>query len=238
MKPIRLFHQREADKVKVKQEPLYDPFPMPLRVQIVQLWDECFGGYHENSKWGVYDTVSKPISNHFWNELEKAMVQSLGIFTLGPHHAKINCADYVINKSVPEVLSIIEVAFMWGDAYYETKPDYEKKSVGIRTTVKEAVEDLNYLFRLHNVGYQLLDFAVVKVDSDYLYKEVVEKTSEVLSELSFDGARQEFNMALEYHRKGDTKNTLNQANMSFESTMKAICDERKWKKKIIGGYLY
>lgn len=229
MKPIRLFHQREEDMAKEKQEPLYDFFPMPLRVQISQLWDECFGAYRQDNKWDVYATVRKPISNHFWDELEKLMAHSLGVFSLGSSHSKYNCKEFLINKSVPESLSIIELAFVWGDTYYENKYNYSKEEAGIRTSVKEAIEDLNDLFRLHNIGYQLLDFVVVRVDSEYLHKEVVEKTSEILTELGFDGARQEFNLALDYHRKGETKNTLNESNKAFESTMKAICDERKWE---------
>jgi hypothetical protein len=44
----------------------------------------------------------------------------------------------------------------------------------------------------------------------------------------FQGANQEFRTAHEHYRHARYKECLNDCLKSFESTMKAICDKRKW----------
>ncbi|MCD8492630.1 MAG: hypothetical protein LRY51_12460, partial [Geovibrio sp.] len=50
----------------------------------------------------------------------------------------------------------------------------------------------------------------------------------LLNEKHYLGSQQEFLSAYEHYRKGKHKEALNDCLKAFESTMKAICDKRKW----------
>ena len=52
----------------------------------------------------------------------------------------------------------------------------------------------------------------------------------LLHEEGFEGPLEEFMSAHEHYRKGETKDANVDALNALESTLKAICDKRKWKR--------
>lgn len=97
-------------------------------------------------------------------------------------------------------------------------------------TPSQGLEELNRRFRQHNLGYTFdADSGqVVRIDSDYLHTDVVAPAIHLLRGLGFAGAETEFLRALEHYRHGRHEEAMADALKAFESTMKYICDQRKW----------
>ena len=69
---------------------------------------------------------------------------------------------------------------------------------------------------------------IISVESLYLYTEAVQPAIRLLYDLHFEGAVQEFMGAHKHFREGNNKEAIVGAENAFESTMKAICDQRGW----------
>jgi len=92
----------------------------------------------------------------------------------------------------------------------------------------EAIEELNQRFREHDVGYQLEDGGIIRVDSQLLHTEAVKPALSLLQSADYAGAEAEFLRAHEHYRHGRQKEALNECLKALESVMKIICGKRKW----------
>jgi hypothetical protein len=92
-----------------------------------------------------------------------------------------------------------------------------------------AAEELNGRFRENGCGFQFEAGRIVRTDSQLLHAEAVRPALALLSGPGFQGAEGEFLAAHEHHRHGRNEAAIIEACKAFESTMKSICDARKWK---------
>ncbi len=92
----------------------------------------------------------------------------------------------------------------------------------------KAITELNLRFKEHGVGYQYESGELLRIDSQYMHAEAVKPTLTVLRSKYYKGANEEFLKAHEHYRHGRHKECLVEALKAFESTMKAICEKRKW----------
>ena len=67
-----------------------------------------------------------------------------------------------------------------------------------------------------------------RVDSELIHSEVVRPALRYLHQKGFEGPRDEFLQAHAY-RVGETKDAITDANNAFESTLKAIYNQRQWQ---------
>jgi len=70
---------------------------------------------------------------------------------------------------------------------------------------------------------------IVRVDSDLIHSQVVQPTLRFLSQQGFEGPNEEFLNANDHYRDGDFRDAITDAHNAFESTLKAICDQRGWQ---------
>ena len=96
---------------------------------------------------------------------------------------------------------------------------------------KKAIDELNHRFRQHDVGYQYESGQIIRVDSQLVHSEVIKPALNILSDLMYEGANDEFLSALEHYRKERYKECLNDCLKTFESCIKAICKNRRWNYK-------
>lgn len=229
---LRLFHQREQDKELSQKELSYDELPSELRVKVVYLLGKYLGKYVVEDPWDYGMGPEVPRSNGTWDLAERELREALGELSIGSgESSKAKYCSYVLSAPVNETLSAIELAFICGEIGFEQihDGDWQRQNSNISRTPEGATKELNELFKIYRIGYQLLDGKIVRVDSEYLHNETIKKVVNVLSEFHFDGPIKEFQQALDHHRRNEPENALNWANRAFESTMKAICDEMDWK---------
>src|SRR6202035_2990094 len=75
---------------------------------------------------------------------------------------------------------------------------------------------------------QYADGEIIRVDSEFVHAEVVKPALALLHTKEFSGAQAEFLKAHEHYRHGRQKEALTESCKALESTLKAICDKRKW----------
>lgn len=199
----------------------YTEISMPLRVQIVHILRDVFGyrqDYDHNACLKSFQAISKLLSREYG---EFALSRNPGMVDEQVVDFVLNIADY------EQVLDVIEVSFRLADIWLNRG--------GVlpitRNTLDGAIEEMNARFLEHGVGYQYESGEIIRVDSQLLHAEVVKPVLFLLASGEYAGANAEFLKAFEHYRKNDTKECLNECLKAFESTMKIICEKRKWAFK-------
>lgn len=218
---INLFSRRQSAKGKAADVYTYDALPPPLKVQIIHLIREAIGSGEQ------YDP-----SKETYLYIHNSLAREFGLFDLSPDTYTI--AEKVFNyllqsKDVLRQLDLVELTFQivmrGGNA--PGVQGYPK--FGYDPGV--YVDELNERFRQHSVGYQFRSGQIVRVDSEFTHAEVIKPVLVLLSAKKFRGANDEFLSAHEHYRKGKPKEALVDCLKAFESTLKIICDEKRWDYK-------
>ena len=223
---IDLFSKRKkrAEKGAATDVYQYDELPKPLRVQISLIWDASIGSCGVD-RFG-YDLPT----NKFWRFIHDCICKEKGVYALSDRsmNDQVQCHEYLLNAGTDDALDIIELSFRVIDrGVRDMTPQDEARAV-VSQSPDDAIDELNFRFREHGVGYQYADGIIVRVDSQLIHAEVVKPALSLLSGPGFEGPTEEFIRAFDHYRHGDYKEAVAEALKAFESTMKSICKIHKW----------
>lgn len=203
---------------------VYDNLPQPLRVQIVHIWTDTLGKGEQ-----CWDGQVKQAYEFIVN----ALCREYGLFKLpgakdyGNREFITELANFFLQvDDVEKALDAIELSFRVIDRLTRSWEYLRRNDASERAD--QAISELNNRFKEHGVGFQFLEGEIVRVDSELLHIEAVKPALRLLNEKNYQGAQQEFLSAHEHYRHNKNKEALNDCLKAFESTMKAICDKRKW----------
>ena len=215
--------KQQAENVGKPVIYIYDDLSQPLRVQVSRILKNTIGdpedqyfGYSDDVDYEVIEGNVK-MCESIWQRIHNALAQEMGVIELIPgcDESMNTCLNFVLKeKNIDQVLSLVELGLNIAQDY--------------NLHIGNAVNELNHRFREHSVGYQYQDGYIVPVDWQYLHVELVEPAVALLRDAHFAGAEQEFMDAHKHYRQGNYKEAIVNAGNAFESTMKAICDERGW----------
>lgn len=208
---------------------VYDKLPEALRVQISLIWRDAIGPFYVDRM--GYGLRTPPNNNEGWTLIHDAVAREHGVFVLGNEVAvDERCVAYLLGKaSVEEALDVIEASFLYLDRVARRFNSYDLEARGIRVPADAAINELNERFRRSGVGYRFEGGQIIRVDSELVHHEVVRPVLRYLNESGFEGPRDEFLQAHAHYRSGETKDAITDANNAFESTLKAICVQRRWQ---------
>ena len=223
MPVFNLFSKRQKKlRGDIPEVYVYDDLPNPLRVKIVQIWLKTIGNeqqaFYGNS---VYDQIVEILRHEYG-------VFQLPVIKMTPQNACQEFINFFLQENdVEKVLDAVELSFRLIDGptrdwEYLRRHDASK-------IADDAIDELNYRFMEHGIGYQFSNGQIIRMDSELIHAEIVKPALELLNQRHFAGAQQEFLKAHEHYRKGNAKEALNECLKAFESVMKAICDKRGWK---------
>lgn len=222
------FSKRQAKRERAGQTDVYqyNDLPNTLRTQIYLILQDALGRDYERTAGRNHHR------SRLWTELHDQMCRELGIFNLDDNarlDTQEKCRRFLLSAPTPKAVDFIEMAFL----VVTHLPDLTGHAAtpGVRMEPEDAIEELNYRFKDHCVGYQFVENEIVRVDSQYIHAEVIKPAISLLNTAGFDGALEEFLNAHEHYRKGKMKEAMSDALNAFESTMKAICDENGWSYK-------
>jgi hypothetical protein len=210
---------------------IYDKIPEGLRTQVVQIWGDTIR----------LPYVTPPDSDYvddiydLYQKLAQVLRREYSVFQLADGNIDRNDPRdaikdltkwFLIEKNADRVLDGIELSFrvierVCGKSGYLHRRDATKIAT-------EAVEELNIRFREHGIGYQYSDGKIIRVDSHLIHIEAVVPALAVLRAPEFANAPEEFLSAYEHFRHGKKQEALVDCYKCFESTMKVICERRKW----------
>lgn len=205
----------------------YDTIPQPLRVQIVHIWTDTLGNSSEYTR-GPRNVEST------YRFIVDTLCREYGVFILTKETDIRNrnylseLANFVLQiQDTEKVLDAIELSFRVIDI--ETRHYEHLRRHDASKQADNAIQELNSRFQEHGVGFQFIDGKIIRIDSELIHAEVVKPALTLLHGKEYAGAQAEFLKAHEHYRHGNAKETLNECLKALESTLKVICDKRKWK---------
>lgn len=223
------YTKRKRRAQKGAPEPFqHEVIPVELRRQIVIIWLDTIGPFVPPNRYSFH---GEPPPNDRWRFIFKTMLKERGAFELGDHRSDpcTQCQEFLLNADTDDALEIIEVSFRFIERALGDLSDYQRRQEGLAQSADDAIAELNARFREHGLGYQYVNGQIVRVDSELLYSEVTVPALVLLHAERFEGPLDEFMSAHEHYRKGEAKDANVDALNALESTLKAICDARKWR---------
>lgn len=224
-----------SEKIKNKNgesdEYIYDEFPKAFINQVFYILSD------------VLDELEYCCCE--WDDLHDEFCREMGLKLLGDwekgcrEYGKYNCEQIGSKSSNLDFLDFIDfILYIFNNKGREVdfpqylfnmfnnmeNNNYDAIIKEVNSGIDKAIEELNYRFKQHNLGYEFVNGEIISIDNKGLHQEVVKPALRLLYEGGFDGAEEEFRKAFEYRRKGDNRNAILEAGKSFESTMKTICD--------------
>lgn len=206
---------------------VYDTLPQPLRIQVVHIWDDALGS--DQDYYGYCDDVKTA-----YEFVVATLCREYGLFQLPSagryqeRRYREELVNYLLQETeVEKQLDVIDLSFKVIDKYTRKYGYLRRNDSSERAD--NAISELNARFKEHGVGYQFVEGEIVRMDSELVHTEVVKPALRLLNDKEFQGPQQEFLSAYEHFRHNKNKEALNDCLKAFESTMKAICEKRKWQ---------
>lgn len=202
----------------------YDELPRTLRVQILHILYEALG-----------DNDNSGSTSELYLNIVKALRREYGVFKLPGAKdydmPRIELSNFFLQaEDVDTAMDAVELSFAVIDNYVRDQDHIHGYGQGARAASR-AINELNIRFKEASVGYQFVEGRIIRVDSELIHHEAVKPAFRVLNTKEYKGAHEEFINAYEHYKSGNNKEALNDCLKAFESTMKAICDKRKWPYK-------
>ena len=93
-----------------------------------------------------------------------------------------------------------------------------------------AIARLNQRFQEHAIGYRMERGQIVRLDSEFLHTETTEQALRLMYAQGYEGALDEFQLALKYYRQGPSHydDCLTNCLKAVESTLQKIIELRIW----------
>lgn len=204
----------------------YDSLPHSLRVQLVHIFDDVIGTEKE-----CFDSHLRVEQGY--RLIVNTLCREYGVFLLStdPHargnHYRQFQRFLLDERDVDRVLDLIELA---AKVINHVTRSFEYRSTSRYDDLADAaLEEINIRMREQGVGYAIHDEEIVRVDSQFLHREVVKPALQLLNAPGFDGVQEEYLAAHEHYRHGRQKEALNECLKAFESMMKVICAKHSWQ---------
>ena len=205
----------------------YDDLPSSLRVQIVHIWTDALGSKDD------YRKCPGDVRSAYQIIVE-TLCREYGLFELPNgrrRHDDRMYLDELVNfllqeNDIEKTIDAIDLSFKIINLYTRTFSYLHRNNAS--ELADNAIEELNNRFKEHGVGFQFVENEIIRIDSELLHVEAVRPALRLLNNKDYQGAQQEFLSAYEHFRHGKNKESLTDCLKSFESTMKSICDKRKW----------
>ena len=201
---------------------IYNSFPSAFRNQVFYILEDVLEPYstYDENLWDIFEE----------NFCREKGLKGMGYGKLQKGYGKSSIEEYFKDCDDIDFLDAIDYFFYLIDKKLRTiKPEY-KYDYDADGAINDAIVELNYRFKQHNLGYEFVNSQIITIDSTFLHKTAVKPALKLLLEEGFEGAEDEIRNAYEKRRKGDNKNAILEAEKAFESTMKIICDKQ--------GYVY
>lgn len=194
----------------------YDEIPEKLRVQVIHILNDAY----PRDSYG-----EEPRENSF-RSIHDALCREYGCFELaryGGYFQKVT--DFLLETTETEqALDVIELTFRVINTHIR-----RMRNVDVKLKPDAAIEELNVRFRENAVGYAFESNSIIRVDSQFIHSEAIKPALKLLAGKQFAGANEEFLKAHKHYREGMFKEAIAECLKAFESTMKTICDRRKWQ---------
>ncbi len=228
MKIYELFLKRQKRlRGEVPDIYQYEIIPQELRVQIVHIWRAVLRDRYTDDARQVYELLHQELSYAYGKfTLDQDGDSSYHSVHNDSYHVTTVINFFLSTDDIERAIDVIELSFRFIDQdVRHNRHRYFRPSV----SPDDAINELNYRFREHGVGYQYESGQIIKIDSQFIHSEVMKPVLNFLSDTIYEGANEEFLKAHKHYLKGRYKECLNECLKAFESCLKTICKKRNWQ---------
>lgn len=196
----------------------YSKIPNGLKVQVMYIAEDLLG----NGTDIIKDSFSRKSSSGKWSDFRVFLLREWAIPENKTVRAISQIRTLIFSKdfTVPHFLDFCEMLFM--------KSSEGRKEIFQRKTKLESIEELNFRFLNSAFGYQYVNGKIIRIDSQLIHKEIIIPALNFLSNPLFEKSDSDYRLAHEHYRENKVKDCIIACGRSFESMMKAICDDKKW----------
>lgn len=219
----KLYSQRKKEEEEgVSDVYIYGKFCPEFRNQFLHIVEDVFGSVaHEK-----YVNLSDGSRLSLWELTCKEYAREKGLKHLtdnGGYYRNVNnfyAFEYYVDKSDDvDFLDLLDFTFA---VIISNKATINR--VGQRI-VDDAIEELNYRFKQHSLGYEFINGKVIPKTNEFIHTEIIKPALHLLHNKIFAGAEQEYLQAFEFYKKKQNKDAILYAAKAFESVLKSICQE-------------
>lgn len=195
----------------------YETIPSTLRVQVIYIWDEAYGS-----------RISFTPDLHPFEHISRVLRREYGVFRLVDSYDSVyeSVRKFLLmTREADEAIDVIELSFKYIDNEVHENPDSFPNR---KMSPDDAIEELNFRFQEHGVGYRYESGQIIRIDSEWIHSEMVKPALKILADSMYKGANEEFRKAHEHYRAKRYAECMNECLKAFESCIKAICDDKGW----------
>lgn len=195
---------------------IYEPMPEKLKITLTHIFQRLIKACVERRGNGVS-------AEGYYGEIHRIICEEHSYDYL---FDKWHEDDYRVlnffrqnNNDVLANLDIINIMLDFA-SYASRQPHGE--------SIADYVLEINQRMLEHGFGYQYNDGLLVRIDSTHTHSEIVKPTLTLLRDKRFKNADDEFRKAFEAYKVGKYEEAIREASNSVESTMKIICNIKKY----------
>lgn len=195
---------------------IYEPIPEKLKITLVHIFQRliksCFDRrgntvHLENYYAHIHQIICEEHSHMYLvNDYGKYSERVLNFFL----------------QNDSNVLANLDIINMMLNIALNTSKEYNGEQIA------EYIVEINQRMLEHGFGYQYEDGLLVRVDSKHTHLEIVKPALLLLQDKRFENANDEFRKAFDAYKNGKYAEAIREASNSVESTMKIICNIRKY----------
>lgn len=223
--PIFELHSKrriKAERAGLEDVFQYENVPASLRSQTKRIFRESFG---------IRDrfTQNTHLFNPWAESIHDLYCREVGIDHLGlGHNVYQDILSTIDSCSTETFLDILELICRAIDEVFRTLPTYEIQNWKMDSNFDGLLSELNHRMREAAFGYQYESREIIRQDSKFIHDEITKPALVLLNHFGFSGVQEEFLEAHSHYRSGNYEEAIVEAAKSFESMMKAICDNKGW----------
>lgn len=216
--------KREAEG-KIDDVYVYDRVPQKVRVQVVQILRDGLGHYYSH---GDYTPTAR-----VYDFLHKQTCRELGVHQLSTNDTGRQDLSFFNwlerEENVDQWLDGLERALICVDRFIRQNWDRVRSSV--ESKPDDIISELNARLREAAVGYEFTGGMIIRKDSEFIHRDVVVPTLQVLKDPRFTAADREFREAHQAFRHGRLEDCIVNCGKALESVLKVIGGARRWPIK-------
>lgn len=212
---FKFFSQRQRGE-EVPDVLQYDDLPVEFRNQFMYiLSDVC------NS---ANDELAMFLAKQYCRE--KGFRNLAGYTIHDSRTARLAFDKYIDTSTTDEMLDLIDFICSMLNWFITTQTFTQYMLYETPNAIRCAFAELNNRFKQHNLGYEVTNGQLVRIDNQVIHAQYVKPALQLLCDKEFAGAEEEYRNAFEARRAGNNKDAILNAGKCFESVMKTICEKK------------
>ncbi|MEI2442644.1 hypothetical protein V8V73_18950 [Priestia megaterium] len=192
----------------------YDKIPYKLRVQIIHMLNRTFEG--------------NPHQYRIWKDIGERIKLEFGISIFSGHDHQEFIKQLLLEAKDKDAIDVIDIISFYMNQMLNKLKASNNEYPSLLPNIRTFISELNFRFKQHQVGYEIVNGQLIRMDNQLVHNEIVKPAIKLLFEEEFESASSEFLQAHEHYRRGEYEEAITDAGRAFESTMKIICDRKEY----------